>query len=242
MKFMIEYCNHRPFGISRGERWRACVDYWVRCMQHPSYLKVGGRPVFKIHGSGAFLQQCGGDPAQAKKFLDELRAVARAAGLGELLIGGGAVGPAPIEPGHWLVPLFDFTNEYMNVPPLPRRDQPYSFETLAEFGCQWRRGHRHDAIPSVPYVAAGWDPRPWGDPRPSFQLPNRDEWKSALDGVKADLGNGKFGFPLPDGSLQAAFTIYAWNEYGEGGMVAPTVGDQYMKLELIREVFGDAQQ
>lgn len=33
------------------------------------------------------------------------------------------------------------------------------------------------------------------------------------------------------------FTIYAWNEYGEGGIVAPTQGDQAMKLEVIREVF-----
>jgi hypothetical protein len=46
------------------------------------------------------------------------------------------------------------------------------------------------------------------------------------------------GIPLPDGSCQKAFTIYCWNEFGEGGMVAPTRGDGYMKLECIREVFG----
>jgi hypothetical protein len=34
-----------------------------------------------------------------------------------------------------------------------------------------------------------------------------------------------------------AFTIYAWNEFGEGGIVAPTQGDQYMKLEGIKTVF-----
>jgi len=32
--------------------------------------------------------------------------------------------------------------------------------------------------------------------------------------------------------------IYAWNEFGEGGIVAPTKGDGMMKLEAIREVFG----
>lgn len=94
-------------------------------MRHPSYLQVGGRRVFKIHGSGAFLEQCGGDTARAQRFLEELRAAARAAGLGELLIGSGAVGPSRIAPGHWMVPLFDFTNEYMDVPPWPNQEAEY---------------------------------------------------------------------------------------------------------------------
>jgi hypothetical protein len=34
--------------------------------------------------------------------------------------------------------------------------------------------------------------------------------------------------------------IYAWNEFGEGGIVAPTRGDGYMKLETIRGVLGSA--
>jgi hypothetical protein len=32
--------------------------------------------------------------------------------------------------------------------------------------------------------------------------------------------------------------VYAWNEFGEGGFVAPTHGEGFMKLECIREVFG----
>jgi hypothetical protein len=45
------------------------------------------------------------------------------------------------------------------------------------------------------------------------------------------------GIPLPGGGRQKAFTIYAWNEFGEGGIVAPTRGEGLMKLEAIREVF-----
>lgn len=39
-----------------------------------------------------------------------------------------------------------------------------------------------------------------------------------------------------------AFTIYAWNEFDEGGIVAPKQGDQYMKLEGIKTVFGAPQK
>ena len=44
--------------------------------------------------------------------------------------------------------------------------------------------------------------------------------------------------PLPGGGRQGIFTIYAWNEFGEGGIVAPTRSEQTMKLDAIRAVFG----
>ncbi len=34
-----------------------------------------------------------------------------------------------------------------------------------------------------------------------------------------------------------AFTIYAWNEFGEGGILAPTTGEGFMKLQTISAVF-----
>ena len=38
--------------------------------------------------------------------------------------------------------------------------------------------------------------------------------------------------------MQKAFTIYAWNEFGEGGIVAPTKGRGHMMLQCIKDVFG----
>ena len=32
--------------------------------------------------------------------------------------------------------------------------------------------------------------------------------------------------------------MHAWNEFGEGGIVAPTRDEKAMKLEAVREVFG----
>ena len=53
---------------------------------------------------------------------------------------------------------------------------------------------------------------------------------------------GTLGLPLPGGRRQKVFTIYAWNEFGEGGMVAPTRGEGYLKLEAIADVFGRGRQ
>ena len=239
MKFFVEYCNHPPFGITDPQQWNKCVDFWVQCMQHPSYLRVGGKPVFKVHGSGAFYQQCGGSPEKVRVFVDVLRNAARKAGIGELLIGCGAVGPDPIREAHWVAKLFDFTSEYMDVPQLPQQEQEYADEKLSDWHARWRTGHTDDVIPSVPFLGAGWNPRPWGDPRPAFTLPNQTQWTAALRKLKSDLETGRFGYPLPDGKRQPAATLYCWNEFGEGGIVAPTQGDQYMKLEAIRDVFGE---
>ena len=38
--------------------------------------------------------------------------------------------------------------------------------------------------------------------------------------------------------IQPALTIYAWNEYMEGGIVAPTMGEGWTKLKGIAAVFG----
>ena len=70
-------------------------------------------------------------------------------------------------------------------------------------------------------------------------MPTKDQWIRELKRMAYDLENlSNMGLQLGDGVRQKLFTIYAWNEYGEGGFVAPTQGDQYMKLEGIKEVFG----
>ena len=46
------------------------------------------------------------------------------------------------------------------------------------------------------------------------------------------------GLPKKDGTRQKIFTIYAWNEFGEGGIVAPTGARGNMMLQCIKDVFG----
>jgi hypothetical protein len=239
MKFMLEFCNHPPFLVETGEDWNRCVEYWVKVMRHPSYLRVGGRLVFKVHSGGGLIQQCGGDVNLAQARLDQLRAAVRKAGLGEMLIGAGFSSRMEIPEGHWAARLFDFSACYMDVPPLEQKEEDYPFDTLAEFTNSGRRAHGQDAIAYLPYLAAGWNPRPWPDNRAAFALPTAAEWLRELRRMKSDLEQiDRLGLPLDEGQRQMAFTIYAWNEFGEGGFVAPTAGENMMKLEAIRQVFG----
>lgn len=123
----------------------------------------------------------------------------------------------------------------------------FPYAECARYQAQARGNQSDDAVPYLPNVIAGFDPRPWEEQGPSFAPPTRAEWAAALtqarDFVMAP-SNTKFGFPdasLPNG-VRPAISIYAWNELGEGGILCPTEGDGFMKLEVLTEVFGRAQE
>jgi hypothetical protein len=245
MKFTIEYVNHPPFDLPTDEAWEAACREWCAAMKHPSYLRVGGRPVFKVHGAEFFLQQNGNDPKRVAARLDTLRRIAKEAGLPNPLISGG-VGAGGVA-GEKVAGPYDFLATYMEMPNLPQRDEPYPYEDLIKYAEDGWARYGKAGKPYVPYVPSGWDPRPWKDPRPSFMMPTRDQWNDALMRVKSALDKyPTLGIPVKGGPAtgsrerrdrQKAILIYAWNEFGEGGIVAPTKGEGTMKLDVIREVF-----
>ena len=237
LRFMIDFCNSPRYEVTRDEDWERCISVWLKCMAHPSYLRIGGKAVFKVHGGHNFLVQSGKNLDVCRQRLDRLREAARQAGVGEMMIGCGVGGHEPIPEGHWAMKLFDFTSTYMDVPPLDQRPDDYPYATLAAFTEEGRKKHAQDTIPYLPHVAAGWNPRPWPDRRAYFTFPTRQEWGQVLKRMREDLQTtGPFGFPG-----QKAFTIYAWNEFGEGGIVAPTQGEETMKLDVLHGVFGSSR-
>ncbi len=251
LRFMIEYCNHAGLSAATDEEWAACVAAWTEAMKHPSALRVGGRLVFKIHSTGEFLAANGGDVERCKKQLAALRNAVADAGLGEMIIGGGTMSRSGIGPKHPAVQLFDFTATYMTVPKTQAEvtaeaaDADLPFSQLAAEARFGRQFHAKDPVPWMPYLAVGWNPRPWTHKRAAqqhrtfFAFPSREQWTAELESMKDDFERyPSLGLPLPNGGTQKAFTIYAWNEFGEGGFLAPTAADKAMKLEAIRDVFG----
>lgn len=123
----------------------------------------------------------------------------------------------------------------------------FPYAQCSTFQSQARGNHSQDPVPYLPNLIAGFDPRPWEEQSPSFKPPTQGEWEAALvqvrDFVLAE-GNSKFGFPddtAPSG-IQPAVCIYAWNELGEGGILAPTVGQGTMMLDTVAKVFAPPPQ
>ena len=335
-------------GAAGRAQWLSRVGTWVRAMQHPRYLFVGGRPVFQVLIPDIFVSQCGGNVTLAEELLQVLRDAGVAAGVGAPVIGGGWLppfqrpgsssaplphpegymlysrtdvpcdagpcdiarvpgatpedcmatcnstasctsfafyasnsscvlksyaGPGAPGEGDFYVRVFDvvrweWRGTYNDAPPVcyagPNFTNPgtcaeyvnswwpnatengakiFPYAEVLRYQAQARGNQTGDAVPYLPNVIAGFDPRPWEEQGPSFTFPTRDEWTAALTQARdlvSDPANRIFGIPdatSPTG-VRPSISIYAWNELGEGGILAPTAADGTMKIDVISEVFG----
>ena len=192
MKFAIEYVNHTGTGIYSDSLWLKSCRAWVELLKHPRYFTLNGKKYFKIYSLNDFTTQVGGSVEKAKERLDILRNMVREAGIGEMLIGVGTQGDR-INPNipAGMVELFDFVGTYLNVPDPEPSCNVYPYEMLlgrAKSDWAWF----NENVPKfyVPYLAAGWDPRPWHGPDPTnnfefqcFMLPNRKQWRDSLEAI-----------------------------------------------------------
>jgi hypothetical protein len=101
LHFFITYSNDIDAGTPNvfvgpagAAKWASLVRTWVGAMGHRRYLKVGGRPVFKVLIPSVFLEECGANATLATALLSRLKTAAHAAGVGEPLIGGGWQNPS----------------------------------------------------------------------------------------------------------------------------------------------------
>lgn len=127
LRFFITYSNDGDrqgnrvaenmfVGAENLTKWDRFVDTWVAAMRHPRYLRVNGRPVFKMLIPSNYLDwQCGRNGSLANTLFGRLRARAQAAGVGNPIIGGGwhnpsipiptpAPAPRPVVAGYMRYP------------------------------------------------------------------------------------------------------------------------------------------
>ena len=235
IKFVLEFCNHPPYEILEDDLWEDSVDEWVKIMLHPGCLKIDGKAVFKIHGLAYFYQQCSRSVEKFDERISVLRAKAKGKGL-ELIIGAGVMADAVNDDEIALSSHVDYCTTYADFPRIEETKKPYAFSVLTEQALKGRRvlvEKLHS--PYVPFIMSGWYPRPWGVHSAQYAYPTEKEWKEALQGVKTALDEDE-RFTLHGKKM---FTIYAWNEFGEGGIMAPTAGFGTMKLDMLKKVFGE---
>ncbi|MBN2476806.1 MAG: glycoside hydrolase family 99-like domain-containing protein [Pirellulales bacterium] len=214
MRFCLLVANHQGFLLDGAQDWQQAAEHWMPYFTHKQHMAVGGRPLVII-----FNPQNG-----SQQGFELLQAAARKAGLPGLTIAACGGGDPAAGYTH--------TTHYNIVPGYAGGSQARKYAELVEAHTRAWRGSRRQ--PCIPEVTAGWDKRPWEGPAglgqpPGSYYPDRSPeqfagfLRAAVDWMDRH----------PEQTTdERVVLIYAWNEYGEGGYLAPTRGDpdgQYLK-------------
>ena len=219
LKFCLLVANHQGFLIGEAANWNIAADYWMPYFTHPQHVTVDGKPLVVLFNP---------DDANAAG-LTQLQTAAKKARLPGLAIAacrGGSAGTGFTHQTHYNITL-GYTGG----------SQEHRYTELVEAHQKaWSGGKE---LPFIPEVTAGWDKRPWEGERglnqkPGWYFPDRTP---ELFGQFLQSGVDWMDQYPAQTTKERLLLIYAWNEFGEGGYIAPTRGDpQGRYLEALKAV------
>jgi len=215
LKFCLLVANHQGFLFQGADDWRAAAERWLPYFRHPQHVTVGGKPLVIVFNPG------NGDT----EGFAAIQATARKAGLAGVAIAG--CGGGRTEVG------FTHTTHYNIIPGYAGKSEARKYAELVHAHQRAWRGSREQ--PHLPTLSVGWDKRPWEGDRglgqaPGWYFPDRtpEQFATALESAVEWMERH------PDQTTaERVVLIYAWNEFGEGGYLAPTKGDPegaYLKV------------
>jgi hypothetical protein len=237
-KSRINFCLNLQGGWLGSEAaWPEAVQHYLSYFREPTYQTVlGSRPLVYLFnaadmfGSGRF-----STVDFARQAFDELRLACREAGVGDPYLVVQDWSPAV---AHDFVKRL--SGDAVSAYAADGRGQGAPFEDLAAHTEAWWDQFAATGSPVVPLASAGWDPRP--------RIETRTPWH--------DYGSAAYYYQSPTppalaAHVQAALQwvrdhpqvaeanavlIYAWNEFDEGGWLAPTLSEGAARLEALQPI------
>lgn len=207
LKFCLLVANHAGFLFDGADDWAMAAEGWLPYFKHPQHVTVDGKPLVLIFNPR------NGD----KDGLARVQAIVRKAGLPGAAIAACGGGDAKLG--------FTHATHYNIVPGYAGTSEARKYAELVEAHQRAWRGSRDQ--PYMPTLSVGWDKRPWeGDrglgQKPGWYFPDRTPAQLAA-GLESAIA---WMDQHPDQTVaERIVLLYAWNEFGEGGYLAPTKGD-----------------
>ncbi|MBN2296238.1 MAG: hypothetical protein JXM70_27660 [Pirellulales bacterium] len=205
---------HNTLMASDAE-WPRERDRAVALLQEPGYQKVlGNRPLVYTFQGGDFLF------GRFTEFLCQ----AKQAGMNPYCV---YMGWNPSSDFKRVSPHgFDAVSNYARA-----CDQPRFSDLAKEVETEYWNNAAEAGVPYIPLITTGWNKHPRKDNPVSWEIGHPYHSQKVFpssatpDEIAKHLHNGlSFVKEHPDICKAQAVVIYAWNEYDEGGWLAPTRG------------------
>lgn len=269
MEFCLLIANHAGAEI-RAEDWISLCDRWLPYLTDRHSLRVDGKPViifFLVHD----LEEQLGGPEETKKCFDYLDSLMKQNGFPGITIIGcvcpyGSPGfyeidyhPEWFDADRWQKDVARYKYEgysaltgynyrrYITYDGNgdPAYERQYS-EMTEQHEKSWNvfADHNDCGIKYIPPILAGYDSRPWDcvwKCNPTGRRQNYCVNRTPEMLYRHTLNAGKWIEKNPDRTMDELAIVFAWNEYGEGGYIAPTAGDPDAAfLRAVSEAVKDA--
>jgi hypothetical protein len=232
-RFCLNWCNHQPPETQDAEELRRFGDVVIDAyLTHPSYLRIDGRPVLMILSGYSFVRTLGVEGAS--EAFDELEARCREAGLPGLYLvscEGHISGVEDIERGIEAgIDAFCLYNYPYAGSPVTGPGGEYlelGYEHLIEQGRDlWAHWADHTSGRFWPTVMPGWDRRPWTKDQDLRRVGSTPElFEQSLTWAREAMNDDQ------------VVMIEAWNEWGEGSVLEPSIEWGFDYLEAVRRAF-----
>lgn len=251
LRFSIEWTNHHPWSEIDEAIWRRLVERWIPIFANPAYMTIDGRLLFKIHSWHDWALG-GVDRDGRRRMLKYLRDAVLDHTRKHMLIGAGVRAVDSIVGDHPLLldGTFDFTSIYLDVPNMVPGGRDFvgpghfAYEALESHQAVGRAFHAYDAVPFVPNVIVGFNPlAAFQADLPHYDAPSPGQLAASIGDALRDVKRYRgLRFPANASEPTALLLIYAWNEFAEGGFVAPSVAHGTAYLEVLRSIVrGDGE-
>ena len=222
MQFNINIVDAGPTTIDSDAEWRQVADMLLPFLSDSQYLRVGGNPLVTNFNAAGMTQTN----------YNYFQQIASAAGISEVEFAANVAGSTS---------LYTHLTRYNAVPGWGAGEVEMPYQSLTDYvegNDTWAQGiwktESGGAQSYIPTVMTGWDARPWNTPPTWYFNPTRTpqavaaHLQEAIDWID---DNPALATPERLGML------FAWNEFGEGGYIAPTLGDPNgLYLDAIKSV------
>ncbi|WP_316819937.1 glycoside hydrolase family 99-like domain-containing protein [Pedobacter gandavensis] len=233
LKFNLLVANHYGYIIGPAD-WTKVSKIWLDLFENDAYLKFNEKPLITFL-SLKMLMSSFGSAAKIKSALDQLKAAAVSRGLKGLSIG------ISITPDEKEVVLakqcgFDILTGYNYHDQTLINGQSVSPITVLSKRekAVWSQFLKFE-MPYIPVSTLNWDPRPWDEmnridkPSPHFKGFSPASVFQSVKGLKDWVLENN-----PGRSDDQIAVLYAWNEYGEGAWLTPSVTYKNGLLEAVK--------